>query len=169
MEIKTYQKSESGEVHREFVYKDGNPDENLNGSRIVGAIGFCFLNDKLVIVRVGHKWNPPGGTTEKGEIFSETVKREIKEETNMDVVYQEYIGYQDIINYERNSKGRQSISFCIVKTNRDFVVDPDHDVAEIKLIDPSEFNSYVTEWGEAGDYILKRSLEMLKNYNSKNS
>lgn len=166
MEIKTYQKTEAGVVRREFVYKDGNPDENLNGSSIVGAIGFCFYNDKFVIVHAKDTWGPPGGAVEKGESFSEALIREIKEETNMEVLHQEYIGYQDIINFERNSTGRQSISFCVVRPFGEFVSDPDHDITEIKLIDPSEFNSYIKEWGEAGDHVLKRSLEMLENYNS---
>jgi hypothetical protein len=50
-------------------------------------------------------------------------------------------------------------STCIVEPYGDFVSDPDGDITEIKLIDPKDYGQYV-KWGEIGDYIVKRALEL---------
>lgn len=59
------------------------------------VVGFVVHKNKTLLVR--HKklnmWLPPGGHIEKEEIPEETVKREIKEETGLDV---EIIGKKDL-------------------------------------------------------------------------
>jgi len=121
--------------------------------------GLCFLNGKLVIVYAEGKgyWTFPGGGIEPGETYEEAVIREVKEETNMKVLYQELIGYQDI--YEPDRTVRQTRSFCIVEPYGGFISDPDDDITEIKLIDPKDIKKYI-DWKEIGDRILERALEL---------
>lgn len=57
----------------------------------VRACGICLLESKILLVKhsplgeKGHLWAPPGGGMEFGETAEESVIREIKEETGMNV------------------------------------------------------------------------------------
>ena len=119
----------SGEVN--VVYCEADPLLNLEGKILTSVHAFCFCGDKLVIVYAENKkyWVPPGGGIEPGETYEQAVVREVAEETNMKVLHQELIGYQDV--YEPNRIVRQVRSFCIVEPIGDFVADPDDDITEI--------------------------------------
>jgi len=164
MEIKSQLTNSSGQVLDIVYYEGKDPYQDLEGKKFTGVHGFCFCNGKLVVVYAENKkyWTPPGGAIEPGETYEEAVIREIKEETNMKVLHQELIGFQDI--YEPNRTIRQTRSFCIVEPYGDFVSDPDEDITEIKLIDPKDFKQYF-DWLKIGDRIMERALEMLNKYN----
>ena len=151
----------------DVVYYEGlNPNENLDGKIQIlsGVHAFCFCDGKLVVVYAENKkyWTPPGGGIESGETYEQAVIREVQEETNMKVLHQELIGFQDI--YEPDRIVRQTRSFCIVEPYGNFVSDPDGEITEIKLIDPKDFKQYI-DWKEIGDRVLERALEMLRCYN----
>ncbi len=164
MQIKSTLKNKLGQV-LDVVYEENkNPTQNLDGKILHGVHAFCFCGDKLVIVYAENKgyWTPPGGGIEAGESYEEAVIREVKEETNMKVVYQELIGYQDI--YEPNRTVRQTRSFCIVEPIGDFTTDPDGDVTEIKLVESENYKQFIN-WGKVGDRLLQRALEIKGKYN----
>ena len=166
MEIKSQFKSRSGEMVG-YVFREGfDPMEGLDGKILQAVHGFCFYDDKLVVVYAGDKgyWTFPGGGIEPGETWQEATIREVKEESNMKVLHQELIGYIDV--YEKDRIIRQTRSLCIVEPYGDFVSDPDVDITEIKLVDPKGYGEYV-KWGEIGDHIVKRALEMLGKYTEK--
>jgi hypothetical protein len=52
---------------------------------------------------------------------------------------------------------------CIVEPYGEFVSDPDVDITEIKLVHPKEYGEFV-KWGEIGDHIVKRAVEIKENY-----
>lgn len=163
MEIKSQFKSRNGEMV-DYVFREGlDPMEGLDGKILQAVHGFCFYGDKLVVVYAQDKgyWTFPGGGIEQGETYEEAVIREVKEESNMKVLHQELIGYIDV--YEKDRTIRQTRSFCIVEPYGDFESDPDGDISEIKLIDPKDYGEYV-KWGEIGDHIMKRAVEMLNKY-----
>ncbi|TSC69947.1 MAG: Uncharacterized protein CEO12_652, partial [Parcubacteria group bacterium Gr01-1014_46] len=85
-------------------------------------------------------------------------------ETNMKVLYQELIGYS--IFTMPNKIVKQTRSMCIVEPYGEFVSDPDGEIMEIKLIDPGEFKENFG-WGETGDRIMERALELKKEYDSR--
>lgn len=162
MEIKSTIKTDTGEFPT--IYHEEDPTKNLEGKILKGVRAFCFCNGKLLLVyapEVG-KWMPPGGGIEPGETFEQAVVREVKEETNMKVIHHELIGCLDC--YEPNKTLRQTRSFCIVEPYGDFVSDPDGDIAEIRLIDHTEYKKYF-DWGIVGDHIMKRAIEMCARYN----
>lgn len=158
MRIQSTLTNQSGQTLDVF-YHEGNPLENLGG-KILQAVGaFSFHNGKLVLVYNPKRksWTPPGGGIEPGETFEEAVIREVKEESNMNVLHQEFIGYQDI--HEPDRIVRQTRSFCIVEPFGDFISDPDGDITEIKLIDPKDYKQHF-DWGVVGERIMTRALEM---------
>lgn len=140
------------------TYCDIDQEKELDNKKVRGVHAYCFCGDKLVIVYAEAKgyWTPPGGGVEAGESIEEAVAREILEETNMRVVRQEFIGYQDI--FEPDKINTQTRHICLVEPVGEFISDPDGDVTEIKLVDPKNLKQYF-DWGVIGDRLLKRALE----------
>ena len=142
-----------------LIYREDDPLVDLEGKILQAVHAFCFCDGKLVVVYAAEKgyWAPPGGGIELGETYEEAVIREVKEETNMKVLSQKFIGYQDI--YEPDRIVRQTRSVCIVRPYGPFVSDPDGDVTEIKLIDPADYKKYF-DWGEVGERIMEMALTL---------
>ena len=157
MEIKSTLTNSRGQV-LDVLYKDVESELDFKEKNISGVHAYCFYKDKLVVVYAESKgyWSLPGGGVEKGEEARNAVRREIKEETNMKVIGQRFIGIQDIFEPERIVS--QTRSVCIVEPYGDFVNDPDEDVTEIKLIDPKDYKRYF-DWGIVGNRLMKRALE----------
>lgn len=160
MEIKSTLKNRSGETLK-VEYYESDPLADLKDKTLSGVHAFCFCKNKLVIVYTTDNWMPPGGGIEAGETYEQAVIREVKEETNMRVLHQELIGYQDV--YESNRIIRQTRSFCVVEPLGDFISDPAGDVTEIKLIDPEDYKKYF-DWGKIGERIVSKAVELNKIY-----
>ena len=158
MEIKSTLTNRSNQTLK-VLYREDDPLKDLEGKILQGVHAYCFYKDKLVIVYAKEKgyWTPPGGGIEPNEKYMEAVVREVAEETNMKVLYQKLIGYQDI--FEPDRIVRQTRSFCIVEPVGDFFADPDGDVTEIKMINPNDYKKYF-DWGKIGDRIMERALEL---------
>ena len=156
MEIRSSLVNRSGQK-LEVFYKDIEFVLDLGGRKVSGVHAYCFCKDKLVVVFSDQKgyWTPPGGGVEEGETIEEAVSREIKEETNMRVVSQKLLGFQDI--FEPTRTVTQTRSVCLVEPIGPFLKDPDGEVTEIKLINPGEAETYFN-WGEVGGHLLKRAV-----------
>jgi ADP-ribose pyrophosphatase YjhB (NUDIX family) len=128
-----------------------------------GVIALCFCNGKLVIVHEKNTWNLPGGTIEAGETYEQATVREVKEEANMKVLFQKYIGCSLCVTVE-GREIRHVYSFCAVEPCGEFISDPDGDVSEIKLIDPVDVSKYLEGWAVIGEEIMRRALEMRAEY-----
>jgi len=167
MEIKS-QFEHNGKSYKTHWTED-EPTHNLGpGDRLGGVHAICFYKNKMVIVyeKKKKRWTPPGGGIEPNEKYNEAIVREVKEESNMRVTYQECLGYQDVSDMSNKKIERQARSFCIVEPYGDFVFDPDGDITEIKLIDPKDYKKYF-DWGEVGDRIMTRAIELNKKYGKK--
>ena len=162
MEIKSKLHKRTGEVF-DVVYMEDDYLDNLEGKILQAVHAYCFYKDKMMVVYADNKgyWTPPGGGIEQGESVEEAVTREVKEETNMKVLHQEIIGYQDI--YEPEKTIRQTRSFCIVEPYGDFVADPDGDISKIELIDPQDYKNYF-DWSAIGDRIMQRAIELKSKF-----
>ncbi len=149
-----------------IVYREADPLLGLEGKILQGVHAYCFCNGQLVVVHAEKKgyWSPPGGGIEPGESYEEAIVREVMEETNMRVLHQKLIGYQDI--FEPTRIVRQTRSFCIVEPIGEFVSDPDGDITEIRIINPQDYKQYF-DWGIIGDRIMSQALE--KNEKFKNN
>lgn len=158
MEINSTLINQAGETI-DIVYKDINNELDLGDKKIQGVHAYCFCGDKLVLVYTEKKgfWTPPGGRVEKGETVLDAVRREVKEETNMNVLHQRIIGCQDIT--EPQGVVSQTRSICIVEAFGPFLGDPNGDITKIELIDPKDYKKYF-DWKEIGDHIMKRVVEL---------
>ncbi len=141
------------------TYYEGDPLHDLDGKMLAGAQAVCFYKDKLVVIREKEGWTIPGGTIEEGESYVQATIREVAEETNMKVIEQKVIGYQDFFIPGRIV--RHTYSFCRVEPIGEFVSDPDGDVLEVKHIDPLDYKQYLSWRGVIGDRIMQQALHML--------
>jgi 8-oxo-dGTP diphosphatase len=142
-----------------ILYRDINFGSELEGRKVSVVHAYCFVKDAFLIVYAAGKgyWTPPGGTVEAGESLEEAVMREVHEETNMKVIKQALLGYQDV--FLPNEIETQARSVCIVEPYGNFISDPDGDITEIKPINPAEYKKYF-DWGIIGDHLMKRALEL---------
>lgn len=165
------------EIKSQFEYRgktykshwvESDPNVNLDNIVLHGVHAVCFCGDKMVVVFDPKKneWTPPGGGIEPGETWQEATIREVKEESNMEVIHMDCIGYQDAWDAETGDSrklGREARPFCIVKPYGEFISDPDSDICQIKLVDPKDYKQYF-DWGEVGDRMIKRALELKERY-----
>ncbi len=169
MDIQSTLTNRSGQKLNTEYREDTNPTENLEKIILQGVHAYCFYKNKLVVVYAKKKgiWTPPGGGIELGETYEEATIREVMEESNMKVLYQELIGFLDVSEPERVV--RQVRSMCIVEPYGDFIADMDAeaDITEMKLIDPKDYKQYF-DWGEVGDRIMQRAIELKNVYLKKN-
>lgn len=87
----------------------------------VGAL--IFNPEGKLFLMKSHKWRGkyvlPGGHIELGETMEDAVKREVKEETGLDVYDIEYVGFLEFINDDAFWKKKHFIFFdfaCKTKT-----------------------------------------------------
>jgi ADP-ribose pyrophosphatase YjhB (NUDIX family) len=141
------------------IYHDADSFDEVDPSKTTQAYGVCFYEGRMVIGYGGKKdnWGLIGGTIEKNETFEQTLKREITEESNMEVLKFRPIGYQEVIK-EDNYK-IQLRYVCIVRPLGPFIKDPAGGVTEIKLINPKDYKKYF-DWGVVGERIMERALEL---------
>lgn len=143
------------------IYQDADSFDNLDPKKCTQAYGVCYENSRLLIAHGGKKnaWGLVGGTIEPEEAFEDTLKREVKEESNMMILKCKPIGYQKV--YDNEKFIIQLRYVCLVKPFGPFERDPAGSIKEIKLIDPEDYTLYF-DWGIVGERIIERSLE-LKN------
>lgn len=144
-----------------FEYQDVDSFDDLDIDKCRQTYGVCFCDDKIVIGFGGQKktWGLIGGTIEKGEKLEETLVREIKEESNMEVVSCLPIGYQKVTDTRDGTYVYQLRYACKVKPYGPFVEDPAGGVTEIKLVDPKEYKQYF-DWGKIGERIIERAIKL---------
>lgn len=137
----------------------------LDKSKVKQVYGVCFLKERCLsfLTEREKRGGLVGGSIEAGESFEDCLKREVEEESNMQVLSCLPIGYQAVTIGD--STIYQLRYACAVRSIDSFVADPDNIITMIKLIDPLSYKEFF-DWGEIGDRIVKRGTE-LKNKLSK--
>lgn len=165
MKINTHWTGSNG-VEYDVEYTDVDTFDELDYSRCKQVYGVCFCDGKMLLGFGGKKkgWGLIGGTIEVGETFEETLKREIQEESNTEVISAKPIGYQKCTDTRDGSYVYQLRFVCEVRPYGPFVSDPCPDgITEIKYIDPSDYKQYF-DWGEVGERIIGRAMEIRDRY-----
>ena len=144
-----------------FEYEDADSFDSLPYEKCAQVYGVCFEGDKLLIGFGGNKkdWGLVGGTVESGETFEETLRREVQEETNREILVCLPLGYQKMTDTRDGTFVYQLRYVCDVRPFGPFIEDPAGGVTKIKLIEPAEYKNYFN-WGKIGERMIERSLEL---------
>lgn len=142
-----------------FEYFETDSFEHLEYNRCKQTYAVCLCDGKMVVVYHGNKntWGLVGGSIEKGESFEQTLKREIKEESNMEVLKFLPVGYQKCIDTRDDSFIYQLRYVCTAHPYGPFISDPTGVITEMRLIDPKDYKEYF-DWGAIGERIIERAL-----------
>jgi 8-oxo-dGTP diphosphatase len=108
----------------------------------VGAVAVC--DDQLLLVRRGHgpaagEWAVPGGRVELDEPVAAAVVREVAEETGLDVVVDELLGW-----VERFDEGRHFVilEFRVTVLDTDVPPRPGDDAVEAVWVPLSDLGEH---------------------------
>ncbi|RLG92300.1 MAG: hypothetical protein DRO36_01835 [Candidatus Hecatellales archaeon] len=117
-----------------------------NKKPILAASALVKRNGKVLLVRRRYepgsgRWALPGGMVEYGETVEETAKREVKEETNVDVEVEKLLGvYNLILRDEYGRVKRQYVIVCFEGVGKTFKLKPNHEVLDLGWFKPEELD-----------------------------
>jgi len=137
---------------------------------MVGVGGVVISDGRALLIRRGSEplkgeWSIPGGTLELGETLVEGVRRELREETGLDVRVLELIEVFERIFLDRQGKpgGRPQYHFVIV----DYLCEavdgaprPGSDVTEIAFVGEEELSRY--RLTPAATRVLRKAFAMAR-------
>ena len=145
-----------------------NDSTDFESVAINGVAGFIF-DDKgricLIKVQDERGWTLPGGGSEKEDNSPEdTFIRETEEEADLELKDIQRLEYWKSCS-RKNPKRVDYLARFIAKVKKikDQTIDPAYDIVPERIFIKSEdFNKYV-DWGDNGEFQLKKALEKLKN------
>lgn len=127
--------------------------------------GICFNKQgEILIIRNPKEgdWQIPGGKPEGGESYSETLKREMREEANIEVDSIKPLGVQKVIV----SKGEKEVYFqmrmtCRLKRMLKREKDPVSGIVYEKKFVPAEKVDEWVKWGEIGEKMFEKAIDAM--------
>lgn len=147
------------------------------------ATAFIFHNDKLLLIKhkKSGKWMHVGGHIEENETIDEALKREVKEEVNLEVefiqTYNHFENKQQDENFKeipipfyihaRQSKERRTMSFdflCIAK-NTDTLQIQDAEIDTYKWVTLDEIQTQEILW----EPLKTLAIKAFETYNNSSS
>ena len=110
----------------------------------VGALIFN-AEDQLLLVKT-HKWKGnytiPGGHVELGERLVEALKREVNEETGLELIHGEFLCHQEFVYDDTFWEKRHFIFFDFVCRVREGSVNLNDEAQEFVWVDLNRVNEY---------------------------
>ncbi len=154
----------------QFEYDDCDDFSILLREKVTQIYAVCYLIEnpgKIIVVHNSKKdtWGLIGGSIEKGESYEETLRRELHEEGNVNVVDWLPIGYQKVVNLDTGEYSYQLR--CVVVGRQDeggFDGDPAGTVDQVAIIEPKDHSKYF-DWKQIGRYVFQRAEELKKKLN----
>lgn len=118
-------------------------------------------DDKVVLVTYDNDHtNLPGGGIENGESYEQTLRRELLEEINCEVIDWKPVGYQVVI--EPNGKRvYQARVVARVKHVGDFAHDIGGEVTGQVKVEPEKVNETIG-YGDVGEQMMARAADLVK-------
>jgi 8-oxo-dGTP diphosphatase len=111
---------------------------------VVGVGAVVWFGDRVLLVKRGKpprlgQWSLPGGAQRLGETVAEAVRREVMEETGLELDQVEVIATVDLI--ERDDAGRVRYHYTLIDVTAEATSDaarPGSDAAEVRWFTPEE-------------------------------
>ncbi len=129
-----------------------------------GAVVYKYVDDDIYVLLVKHNighWSFPKGHVEKNESEEETAIREIKEETNLDVILDNNFRFVNTYSPRYNSKKdivKDVIYFVGYPTN-DKIKAQDEEISDIKWYDVDKAYDIITY--DNDKEVLRKAIEYI--------
>lgn len=131
----------------------------------VAQKAFILKNGKLLVIKTratDHSplcWELPGGAVEFDENLADSFKREIKEETNLQILVGEpFVIWESWHDYRGNKAHTVFIGYqCQWKKG---IVKISNEHAAYKWIDPKNFDKY--QFIESFEFAIKKYIQLIK-------
>ncbi len=158
--------SSAGGVEVQGEQQKGMSRREYPQQPVVGVGGVVIQDGRALLIRRGSEplagqWSIPGGTLELGETIAEGVRRELREETGLEVHVLELIEVFDRIF--RDSGGRTQYHFVILDYLCETVAGtprPGSDVTDVAFVGQEELNRYSLT--EAVTRVLGKAFAMAR-------
>ena len=139
-----------------------------------GVVLFVFNNENKVLMQLRtdyNSWGFPGGAMELGESFEETAKRELKEETNLEVDDMKLIkvlsGKDTYREYPNGDKLYDITAIFVIKKYHNDLKVNDDESKKLEWLDinnlpdnmPAHTKNYLYKFGN----VLEESLDEYRN------
>ncbi|MHC1635164.1 MAG: NUDIX domain-containing protein [Candidatus Methanospirareceae archaeon] len=145
--------------------KECEKEDKKEKKRIMVAVGAVIEDAKGRILLVKHvprsddfwagKWICPGGELEFGERIEEGIKREVKEETHLDIILKKPLVPFERIIYEGKEKKKHVIYIDYIAEVAGGDLQPDSDVGEAIWVDKEDLKKMEGELHEDTKKLLK--------------
>jgi 8-oxo-dGTP diphosphatase len=115
----------------------------VNGIVEVAVGGVALRDDQLLLVRRGHgpaagTWSLPGGRVEFGEDLREALVREVLEETGLEVVVEQFLGWVERIGDDPEPHHFVILDFRVHVFDPDAGPTPGDDAADARWVPVAE-------------------------------
>ena len=133
----------------------------------IGAFGIIFDEQKRVLLvhrRDYDLWNLPGGTLEDFESPANAVKREVKEETGLEVEVSKLLGV-----YNKENKNDMAFSFLCKVVSGEITLNDEADKIEYFEVDKFPTNTAPKQVERIKDALLNSDEVIFKTQTGKSS
>jgi 8-oxo-dGTP diphosphatase len=154
-----------GEQKVKLTWKESNqlPLQHL----ITSVHGFCFYENKLLLVNVNHRgWDFPGGHIESVESPEECFRREAMEEGyvkgNCHLLGYMIVDHSDNPKWDEKSKYPKVGYQVFYRMNIEQLLhfEAEHEATERTLINPNKVADYYLDWNELYQAILDYAVNL---------
>ena len=128
--------------------------------------GIIFNNiGEILLIQEKGKWKIPGGTPEGNETAVETLKRELLEEADVEVMDILPLGAQRVDYPNNPNKDEGDLYFqyrfiCSVDKLLDPTPDPDTGIINPRMFVPSEKITEYVKWGKVGEAMFDDAISL---------
>ncbi|MBO5265723.1 MAG: NUDIX domain-containing protein [Ruminiclostridium sp.] len=118
----------------------------MNYEKSCGAIVYRKFHGNTEILLIRHiksgYWSFPKGHVEAGETEAETAMREIKEETNVDVLID--TGFRETVSFSPRRDTSKTVVYFVAKALNSDTKPQEEEISEIRWVEIGQALSYLT-------------------------